>query len=119
MGPGRETLTGDISAEYSFGKPVRGEVEIVASRYVGVWEEFAAFTSDIDGATSFELPAVGYVSGTPGAGGQGNLTPGSQRNGEVTGYTERTTRLLTIANAPVNLQIIPESPASSRRCRSP
>ena len=106
-----ETLTGDISAEYSFGKPVRGEVEIVASRYVGVWEEFAAFTSDIDGATSFELPAVGYVSGTPGARGQGNLTLEVSVTEKSTGYIERTTRLLTVANAPVNLQIIPESPA--------
>ena len=106
-----ETLTGDISAEYSFGKPVRGEVEIVASRYVGVWEEFAAFTSDINGATSFELPAVGYVSGTPGAGGKGNVTLEVTVTEKSTGYTERTTRLLTVANAPVNLQIIPESPA--------
>ena len=106
-----ETLTGDISAEYSFGKPVRGEVEIVASRYVGVWEEFATFTSDIDGETSFELPAVGYVSGVPGAGGQGNLTLEVTVTEKSTGYVERTTRLLTVANAPVNLQIIPESPA--------
>ena len=106
-----ETLSGDISAEYSFGKPVRGEVEIVASRYVGTWEEFATFTSDIDGATSFELPAVGYVSGVPGAGGQGNLTLEVTVTEKSTGYVERTTRLLTVANAPVNLQIIPESPA--------
>ena len=106
-----ETLTGDISAEYSFGKLVRGEVEIVASRYVGTWEEFATFTSDIDGATSFELPAVGYVSGVPGAGGQGNLTLEITVTEKSTGYVETTTRLLTVANAPVNLQIIPESPA--------
>ena len=106
-----ETLTGDISAEYSFGKPVRGEVEIVASRYVGTWEEFATFSSDIDGETSFELPAVGYVSGVPGAGGQGNLTLEVTVAEKSTGYVERTTRLLTVANAPVNLQIIPESPA--------
>ena len=106
-----ETLSGDIFAEYSFGKPVRGEVEIVASRYVGTWEEFATFTSDIDGATSFELPAVGYVSGVPGAGGQGNLTLEVTVTEKSTGYVETTTRLLTVANAPVNLQIIPESPA--------
>ena len=106
-----ETLTGDISAEYSFGKPVRGEVEIVASRYVGAWEEFATFTSDIDGTTSFELPPVGYVSGVPGAGGQGNITLEVTVTEKSTGYVERTTRLLTVANAPVNLQIIPESPA--------
>ena len=106
-----ETLSGDISAEYSFGKPVRGEVEIVASRYVGAWEEFATFTSDIDGATSFDLPPVGYVSGVPGAGGQGNLTLEVTVTEKSTGYVETTTRLLTVANAPVNLQVIPESPA--------
>ena len=32
-----EAVVGTISAEYRFGKPVRGEVEVVASRYVGVW----------------------------------------------------------------------------------
>ena len=62
-----------MSAEYSFGKPVRGEVDIIASRYVGVWEEYASFTKEIDGETSFELPAPGYVAGTPAAAGQGNL----------------------------------------------
>ena len=30
-----EPITGAVSAEYSFGKPVRGELEIVVSRYVG------------------------------------------------------------------------------------
>ena len=69
------------------------------------------FTSGIDGATSFELPAVGYVSGVPGAGGQGNLTLEVTVTEKSTGYVETTTRLLTVANAPVNLQIIPESPA--------
>ena len=51
-----DPVVGTVSAEYSFGKPVRGEVEIVASRYVGVWEEYAVFTDDIDGSVSFELP---------------------------------------------------------------
>ena len=30
-----EPITGTVSAEYTFGKPVTGEVEVVASRYVG------------------------------------------------------------------------------------
>ena len=104
-----DRIKGDISAEYSFGKPVRGEVEIVASRYVGVWEEFAAFTGELDGSTSFELPAVGYVSGVPGSGGQGNLTLEVTVKEKSTGYSESVTRLLTVANSPVNLHLIPEN----------
>ena len=61
-----DPITGTVSAEYSFGKPVRGEVEIVASKYVGEWEQFAEFTQELDGllrsscrlrATSRESPA--------------------------------------------------------------
>lgn len=104
-----EEVAGAVSAEYSFGKPVKGELEIVAYRYIGVWEEYARFEGDIDGATSFELPAAGYVAGVPEAGGQGNLQLDVAVREPATGYEERVTRLLTVADAPVNLQLIPES----------
>ena len=61
--PFGEPITGTVSAEYSFGKPVRGELKIVASKYAYGWEEFAEFTMDIDGTASFELPDTGYISG--------------------------------------------------------
>ena len=51
-----EAVVGTISAEYSFGKPVRGDLEVVASRYVGVWEEYARFAGPIDSEATFELP---------------------------------------------------------------
>ena len=104
-----ESVTGTVAAEYSFGKPVKGELEIVASRYVGEWEEFATYTTDIDGEGSFELPAVGYVAGVPAAGGQGNLALDVTVREKSTGYVEHTSRLLTVAATPVNLLIIPES----------
>ena len=104
-----EPVKGTVSAEYSFGKPVRGRVDIVASRYVGVWEEFAIYAKDIDGFVSFELPAVGYVSGVPASGGQGNLTLDVTVTEKSTGYVETTTRLLTVAGTPLKLQVIPES----------
>ena len=106
-----EPIKGTVWAEYSFGKPVRGEVEIVASRYVGVWEDFATFTQDIDGSGSFDLPAVGYVSGVPASGGQGNLTLNVTVREKSTGYVETTTRLLTVTESPLKLQVIPESHA--------
>ena len=104
-----EPVTGTVAAEYSFGKPVKGELEIVASRYVGAWEEFATFTAEIDGESSFELPAVDYVAGVPAAGGQGNLALDVTVREQSTGYMEHTSRLLTVAATPVNLRIIPES----------
>ena len=68
-----EPLTGTVAAEYSFGKPVKGELVLKASRYVGEWEEYATLTKAIDGEVQFELPAVGYVAGVPAAGGMGNV----------------------------------------------
>ena len=104
-------VTGSVSAEYSFGKPVRGEVKVVASRYVGQWEEFATFENEIDGTASFELPPVGYVAGVPASGGSGNLMLDVTVREQSTGYVEQTTRLLTVAPSPVNLRLIPESPS--------
>jgi len=103
-----EPLEGNVSSEYSFGKPVKGELEIVASRYVGEWEEYATFTDDIDGSADFEIPAADYVAGVPEAGGQGNVMLDITVTEDVTGYVERTSRLLTVADSPLNLQLIPE-----------
>lgn len=103
-----EPIKGTISAEYSFGKPVKGELTIVASKYVGEWQDYATFTREIDGETEFELPAAQYVAGTPAAGGQGNVILNVTVEERSTGYSEKTSRLLTVAQSPVNLQVIPE-----------
>ena len=105
----REPITGAVEAEYSFGKPVRGEVEIVAFRYVGTWEEFATFTQELDGRSSFELQPVGFVAGVPSARGMGNVRLDVTVREKATGYEEKSTRLLTVAPTPVSLQVIPES----------
>jgi CD109 antigen len=104
-----EPIRGKISAEYSFGKPVAGELEIRASRYVGQWQEYATVSKAIDAETTFELPAAGYVAGVPGAGGMGNVMLDIKVTEKATGYEEKTSRLLTVAQSPVNIQIIPES----------
>ncbi|MCL7476475.1 MAG: MG2 domain-containing protein, partial [ANME-2 cluster archaeon] len=104
-----DKITGQVDAAYFFGKPVEGEVKIVASRYVGVWEEYASYNADLeDGSAEFELPAAGWVAGTYGAGGMGSM----QLNISVTDtgdHTETTTKLLKITDSPVVLQVIPES----------
>ena len=87
-----DPITGTVAGEYSFGKPVVGEVEIVASRYVGEWEVFARFSAPIDGETTFELPAVQYVAGVPQAGGQGNVQLDVTVREKSTGYEEMTSK---------------------------
>ena len=104
-----EKITGRIDAEYTFGRPVRGEVEITASRYVGVWEEFATLTRQIDGSESFELPPARYVAGVPSGRGMGNVNLDVTVREKSTGYEETTTRLLTVAQSPVNLHLVSES----------
>lgn len=104
-----DPITGTVSAQYFFGKDVEGDVEIKAMRYVGVWEEYATFSAPLeDGSVEFELPPTEYVAGTYGAGGQGSV----MLNVSVTdtgGHSEETTELLTIAQDPLVLQMIPES----------
>ncbi len=103
-----EPIKGKIGAEYTFGKPVKGEVKIVATRYVGQWQQYATLTKEIDGQIDFELPAVQYVAGTPASGGQGNVQLDITVTEKSTGYVEKTSRLLTVAQSAVNLQLIPE-----------
>ncbi|MEA1985714.1 MAG: alpha-2-macroglobulin family protein [Euryarchaeota archaeon] len=104
-----DPITGTVSADYFFGKDVVGEVSIEASRYVGTWEEYATFSSSLDeGSVEFELPAVEYVAGTYGAGGQGSLMLNIMVT-DTGGHSEEMTKLLTIAQSPLVLQLIPES----------
>ena len=104
-----EPISGTVSAEYTFGKPVRGELAIVASRYVGNWEEYATLVQPLVGETTFKLPPVQYVAGVPEAGGLGNVTLRVTVREKSTGYEEETTRLLTVAPAPISVKVIPES----------
>ncbi|MEW5804453.1 MAG: alpha-2-macroglobulin family protein [bacterium] len=104
-----ETIRGKIKAEYSFGKPVKGELVIVASRYVGTWEIYETLTKDIDGEADFEISPARYVAGVPSAGGMGNVTLDIRVKEKSTGYEEKVNKLLTVSSTPLNIQIIPES----------
>ena len=101
-----EEMAGTVRAEYFFGKPVDGTVEILASRYVGVWEEYATYTATLsDGAADFILPPVEYTSGTSGAGGAGSV----QLEVTVTDtsdHDEKTTKLLKITESTIQHQLI-------------
>lgn len=103
-----EPIKGTVTAEYSFGKPVKGELRIVASKYTWEWEEFAEFTAEIDGTASFELPEPGYVSGGRGPDGAGNISLEVTVEEKETGYKETTTASHTVVHSSVSLRLIPE-----------
>ncbi len=104
-----DPIEGTVSANYFFGKSVDGSVEIEAVRYTGTWETYATYSAVLEnGSAGFELPAVGWIAGTYGAGGQGSL----MLNISVTdtgNHTETTTELLKIVESDTILQLIPES----------
>ena len=84
---------------------------MTASRYVGEWEEYATYTAPIDGEGDFTIEPAGYVAGVPEAGGLGNVRLDITVVEKATGYEQTTTELITVADSPVNLQLIPESTA--------
>jgi len=104
-----EEVPGTVRATYFFGEPVDGTVEVRASRYVGVWEEYARYTAPLSDSTAeFLLPEVGYASGTPGAGGSGSV----QLDVIVTdtsGHEEKTTKLLKVVSAGIEHRLIASS----------
>jgi CD109 antigen len=106
-----DEITGHVSSHYSYGLPVQGKLTVVASRYVGVWEEYATFTTDIDGEADFTIEAAEYVAGVAEAGGLGNVKLDFTVTEEATGYEQETTELITVAASSVNLQLIAESTA--------
>lgn len=104
-----EPIQGEVTAEYSFGKKVKGTLRVVAKRYVGQWEKYARFEDEIDGKKAFELPATGYVAGVPAAKGMGNVQLEVVVEEQATGYQQKITKLLTISQAPLTIKAIPES----------
>ncbi len=104
-----EEIVGEVKANYFFGKPVDGMVEIRAYKYLADWEEFATFRAKLrDGAARFEIPEVNYLAGTLGAGGMGSV----MLNVSVVdgaGHEEKESLLLRICQSPIVVQIIPSS----------
>ncbi len=104
-----ETIGGTIGAEYTFGKPVRGEATIVALRYQGTWQEYARLTRPLDGTATFEIPAARYSAGSPGNAGAGAVRLDVTVREEATGYEEQSSTLVTVVAAPVAVRLLPES----------
>ncbi|HAK97616.1 MAG TPA: alpha-2-macroglobulin [Planctomycetes bacterium] len=101
-----EAIEGTIASAYYFGKKVQGSAVVTAQRYVGVWEEYAVVAADIaDGEGRFTLPPVGFAAGTYESGGDSAVTIEFAVT-DTAGHTEKVTRILKIASAPVEVRLI-------------
>ena len=101
-----QQVVGTVNAAYFFGKPVDGTAEIRASRYIGVWDEYATYSGTLaDGSLEFTLPPVEYVSGTPATGGAGSLQLELTVT-DTSGHEEKTTKLLTVVESEVQHRVI-------------
>ena len=102
-----EPIKGKVTATYSFGKPVVGNLTVKATKYVGTWQAFAEVHLDINGQTDFTIPAAQYVAGVPAEGGNGNVKLEFTVEEPATGYIEKSDCLLTVTQSALNLKIIP------------
>jgi CD109 antigen len=102
-----EPVKGKVSATYSFGRPVKGDLQIIATKYAGTWQDYAKVNLGIDGEADFTLPPAGYVAGVPAAQGNGNVKLQLTVTETSTGYKEKTDTLLKVSQTSTNLTIIP------------
>ena len=107
-----EPITGNVAAQYSFGRMVKGELKVTAyplrGRVGGVRHLRRPRSTD---RATFASRRPGYVAGVPEAGGLGNVRLDITVAETSTGYEQKTTELLTVAATPLNIQLIPESSA--------
>jgi CD109 antigen len=102
-----EPIKGKVSATYSFGRPVKGALQIIATKYAGTWQDYAKISLEIEGEADFTIPPAKYVAGVPAAQGNGNVKLQFVVTETSTGYQETNDTLLSVSQSSTNLQIIP------------
>ena len=106
-----ETVSGEVTARYTFGKPVRGaEVEVVASEFIEKFRPFATIRGETnqEGRFSFDVPLKDQFTGT--ARKQGDATVSLQAKvADTAGHTQKATTDLTVTTRPIRVAVLPES----------
>lgn len=96
-----ETVEGNITCDYFFGKNVQGTAYLQARVYVGTWSTvYTNYFQLSDGKAEFTIPATQYAVGLPSNKDNGLL----ELNLTITdtgGHSESKTKLLSIARAPI------------------
>ncbi|MBI3267434.1 MAG: hypothetical protein HYZ53_00315 [Planctomycetes bacterium] len=107
----RETVRGEVQADYLFGKPVAGaEVHVRASTFDAEFHEFAEVSVKTDerGHASFEVTLPESFVGQPLDKGNALLKLDVSVR-DTAGHAEEVARTLPVTSAPVLVAAIPES----------
>ena len=102
-----EPIEGTVSAAYTFGKPVKGDLEIIATKYVGTWQQYADLKLRSTAALILRSRAAQYVAGVPAAQGNGNVKLEFIVTETPPVIRKRPIALLTVSESSLNLSIIP------------
>lgn len=103
-----ETITGIVNCTYIFGQPVKGEINLKARAYYGVWTTVYQKQDDINGTYSFSIPPTNYAVGLPVNMGNAYL----ELNATITdegGHAETKTTLVSIAREPIIIDVLPDT----------
>lgn len=103
-----ETITGIINCTYIFGQPVKGEINLKARAYYGVWTTVYQEQDNINGTYCFSIPPTNYAVGLPINMGNAYL----ELNATITdegGHAETKTTLVSIAREPIIIDVLPDT----------
>ncbi|MHC4916779.1 MAG: MG2 domain-containing protein, partial [Planctomycetota bacterium] len=106
-----ETLSGDLSAVYTFGENVEGaRVRVRALEFIERFREFATAegVTDASGKFSFELPLRKYFAGTQLRRGDATVHLEATVTDKA-GHVQKRTASLTVTANPIRVELIPES----------
>ncbi|PJB21832.1 MAG: hypothetical protein CO114_03245 [Euryarchaeota archaeon CG_4_9_14_3_um_filter_38_12] len=103
-----ETITGIVNCTYIFGQPVRGEINLKARAYYGVWTTVYQEQDEFNGTYCFSIPPTNYAVGLPINMGNAYL----ELNATITdesGHAETKTTLISIARESIIIDVLPDT----------
>ncbi|MBI5000796.1 MAG: hypothetical protein HZB92_04625 [Euryarchaeota archaeon] len=104
-----DSISGAVSAAYTFGKQVPGYAEVTAKAYVGIWSEVGrASGSLVNGSYSFHLPSVQYAAGVLLNGGNGYIEINSTVT-DTSGHSEKRSTIVPLASGALSVNVLAES----------
>jgi uncharacterized protein YfaS (alpha-2-macroglobulin family) len=104
-----EPIGATVNCSYFFGKPVEGDITVVAKSYLGVWEPVHSSSGPLSGGEySFIIPALRYSVGIPHNQNNGYLELNVTIR-DTAGHMEQKSRMVAIAKQPLAISLLADS----------
>lgn len=104
-----EPIGATVNCSYFFGKPVEGDVTMVAKSYLGIWKPVHSSSGPLSGGEySFSFPALRYSVGIPLNQNNGYLELNVTIR-DTAGHIEQKSRMVAIAKQPLAISLLADS----------